>query len=313
MGLKTARLTIDRSLLPQKWNDLGVRFERQSVAKIKPSSHPADMVLMRPAGSLLSEEDALGPEPRWNCIMCGMKITANDGTGAQGSGLLVITAQRFIGMIENGVVAGGPPLALDTSGHVFCFTFRRDDVDSPHIKKHRLQPSEFTFRSKREVAMTFQLTVFSALAFIANGKTGYWYDKNMLHALSEEGRDGLLQNLASLPKEPLLDGLVITNRIVAASRTSGGAFDLEGVMGEKECALVAPSLTTVRRGPTVATASARVGCHYMSAARPDRRLGMPTSSVGHRCSLDADHLFCIAAAITGLATERIIRYRASVG
>jgi hypothetical protein len=96
-------------------------------------------------------------------------------------------------MIRNGAVAGGPPLALDTSGHVFCFTLRRDDVDSPHIKKHRLQPSEFTFRSKKELATAFQLTIFSAFAYIANGKMGYWHDKNMLHAISNEGREGLLQ------------------------------------------------------------------------------------------------------------------------
>ncbi len=194
MGLKAARLTIDRSLLPQRRNDLGVRFERQSIAKIKASSPPADMVLIRPAGSLLSEEDAVGPEPRARYILCGMELKAHDGTAAQGSGLLVITAQRFIGMIGNGVVAGGPPLALDTSGHAFCFTLRRDDVYSPHIKKHSLKPSEFTFRSKEELAVGFQLAVFAAWAFIGNGKMGYWHDKNMLQALSEEGREGLLQN-----------------------------------------------------------------------------------------------------------------------
>ena len=102
MGLKTARLTIDRSLLPQRRNDLGVRFERQSIAKIKASSPPADMMLIRPAGSLLSEEDAVGPEPRARYILCGMELKAHNGTAAQGSGLLVITAQRFIGMIETG-------------------------------------------------------------------------------------------------------------------------------------------------------------------------------------------------------------------
>lgn len=194
MGLKTARLTIDRSLLPQIRNDLGVRFERQSVAKIKTGSPPADMILIRPAGSLLSEEDAVGPEPRSNYIMCGMKLTVHDGTIAQGSGLLLITAQRFIGMIGKGVAAGAPPLALDTSGHAFCFTLRREDVDPPRIRKRRLQPSEFTFQSKKEAAAAFQFTVFSAAVFIANGKMGYWYDKNMLHALSEEGREGLLRN-----------------------------------------------------------------------------------------------------------------------
>jgi hypothetical protein len=88
MGLKTARLTIDRSLLPQRRDDLGVRFERQSVAKIKASDPPSDMVLIRPAGSLLSEEEAVGPEPRSNCIACGIKLTAHDGPAALGSGLL---------------------------------------------------------------------------------------------------------------------------------------------------------------------------------------------------------------------------------
>ena len=85
------------------------------------------------------------------------------------------------------------PIKRSWNGRV-CFTLRRDDVDSPHIKKHRLQPSEFTFRSKKELTATFQFKVFSALAFLANGKMGYWHDKNMLRALSEEGREGLLQN-----------------------------------------------------------------------------------------------------------------------
>jgi hypothetical protein len=124
--LKTARLTIDRSALPLNQSDLGIRFIRQSVKKIKASSPPADMVLIKPNGELLKEADKVGPEPRWRYVLCGMRLKALDGTAAQGSGLLVITAHRFIGMIEDGVVAGGPPLALNNSGHVFCFSVKRD-------------------------------------------------------------------------------------------------------------------------------------------------------------------------------------------
>jgi hypothetical protein len=193
MGLKTARLTIDRSLLPQRQSDLGIRLERQSVAKIKAGSAPADMVIVRPAAALLGAEDAVGPEPRSNYILCGMSVKALDGTAAQGKGLLVITAQRLIGMIDDGVVAGGPPLALNKSGHVFCFTLRRDEIQSPQVKKHRLTPSDFSFKSKEEVSTSFQLTIFAAMAYINNGKMGYWHDRNMLQALSEEGRKGLLQ------------------------------------------------------------------------------------------------------------------------
>ena len=102
MALKTARLTIDCSLLPQKSDKLGVRFDMRSVAKIKAGSSPSDMVLIRPAGMLLNAEEAIGPEPRWNCIICGIRIQALDGTNAQGRGQLLITGQRLIGMIENG-------------------------------------------------------------------------------------------------------------------------------------------------------------------------------------------------------------------
>ena len=97
-------------------------------------------------------------------------------------------------MIDNGTAAGGPPLSVGTSGSVFCFTFHRDDVYPPQVKKHRLTPSDFTFRSKEEQPVAFQLLVIAAMAYVANDKMGYWQDKNMLHSLSEEGRQGLLKS-----------------------------------------------------------------------------------------------------------------------
>jgi hypothetical protein len=194
MALKTAQLTIDRSLLPQKSDNLGIRFERHSVAKIKTASPPGDMVLIKPAGALLSAEEAVGPEPRWNYILCGMHLKAMDGTDVRGTGHLVITGQRFIGMIDSGTATGGPPLSVATSGNIFCFTCRRDDVYPPQVKKHRLTPSDFSFRSKEEQPVAFQLLVIAAMVYVANDKMGYWHDKNMLRSLSEEGRQGLLRS-----------------------------------------------------------------------------------------------------------------------
>ncbi len=193
MALKTASLTIDRSRLPQKWDDLGIRFELHSVAKIKADGPARDMVLLRPAGALLRAESAVGPEPRWNHILCGIRMKALDGTDVQGAGQLIITGQRFIGMVDSGTAAGGRKLSTNTTGAAFCFTFRRDDVYQPEITKHRLTPSDFAFRSKEPQPVAFRLQVFSAVAYVANDKMGYWYDKNMLHCLSEEGRRGLLQ------------------------------------------------------------------------------------------------------------------------
>jgi hypothetical protein len=194
MTLKTARLTVDRASLPLKSSDLGIRFERHSVAKIKAGSPPSDMVLIRPAGVLLGEEEAVGPEPRWNHIICGMQLQAMDGTNVQGKGQLIITGQRFIGMIDDGTAAGGPPLSMVTSGSIFCFTCHRDDVYPPQVKKHRLTPSDFSFRSREDQAIGFKLQIFMAMAYVANDKMGYWHDKNMLHILSEEGRQGMLKS-----------------------------------------------------------------------------------------------------------------------
>ncbi|HUC59719.1 MAG TPA: hypothetical protein VMA95_20130 [Streptosporangiaceae bacterium] len=193
MALKTAHLKIDRLLLPQKYDDLGVRFEHHAVATLKEGKPPADMVLIRPAGQLLGAEDAVGPEPRWNLLLCGMRIKARDGTDAQGQGQLLITGQRLIGMIDTGT-AGGSRLSADSSGSIFCFAFLRDDVYPPQVKKHRLTPSDFSFRSKEQQPVAFQMMVIAAMAYIANDKVGYWFDKNMLHALSDEGREGLLRH-----------------------------------------------------------------------------------------------------------------------
>jgi hypothetical protein len=193
MPLKTARLTIDRTLLPQKSDKLGIWFERRSVAKVKAGSPPSDMILVKPAGALLHEEEAVGPEPRWNNVLCGMLIKAIDGTEAHGQGQLLITGQRLIGMIDNGTASGGSPLSIGTSGNIFCFTCRRDDVYPPQVKKRRLTPSDFAFQSKQGQPVAFQLLVFAGAVYISNAKMGYWHDKNMLQALSEEGRQGLLR------------------------------------------------------------------------------------------------------------------------
>jgi hypothetical protein len=142
MSLKTARLTIDHGLLPQKSDKLGIWFERRSVAKIKAGSPPSDMILVKPAGALLGAEEAVGPEPRWNNVLCGMLIKATDGTEAHGQGQLLITGQRLIGMIDNGTASDGPPLSIGTSGNIFCFTCHRDDVYPPQVKKRRLMPSD---------------------------------------------------------------------------------------------------------------------------------------------------------------------------
>jgi hypothetical protein len=192
MTLKIARIKIDRASLPQQRSDLGVRFQRHTVTPIKNTRPPKDMVLILPASNLLAEDASVGPEPAWNHVLCGMKLRAGDGTEAQGTGQLLITGRRFIGMIDTGTAAGSAPLALETSGNVFCFTFDRDDVYAPKMDKHRLTPSDFSFRSKEELAVGFQFTVYSAAAYVANSKMSYWHDKNMLYALSDEGRQGLL-------------------------------------------------------------------------------------------------------------------------
>lgn len=206
MALKTARLMIDRNALPQKSVALGIRFERRCVAKIKADSPPSDMVLVRSAGALLSAEEAVGPEPSGYSILCGMRLTARDGTDVQGKGQLVITGRRFIGMIGSGTAAGGPPLSVERNGSVFCFTCHRDDVYPPQVKKRRLAPSDFTFLSKEEQPVAFQLLVFAAMVSIADDKMNYWHDKNMLHALSAEGGAKLLGGRSAGRAEPVAGG-----------------------------------------------------------------------------------------------------------
>jgi hypothetical protein len=191
--LKTARLVIDRDKLPQKYDELGIRFERHTVLKAE-GRGTTDMVLIRPAGALLSPDNSVGPEPRWNDILCGIQLKARDRTDVQGQGQLLITGQRLIGMVESGKVANGSPLSIGSSGNIFCFSCQRDDVYAPQIKKHRLTPSDFHFRSKEEQPVAFELLIFMAMGYVANDKVGYWHDKNMLHALSEEGRQGLLKS-----------------------------------------------------------------------------------------------------------------------
>jgi len=192
MSLKTALYTIDRDHLPVNATDLGARFVRQKIATIKADSPPKDMVLMVPASNLLTGENAVGPEPRFNTILCGLRLQTQDGNVAEGTGQVVITAQRLLGMVDYGTLTGGLPLSVEANRHVYCFTFHRDDVYPPNIKKHRLIPSEFSFRSKEEVEVSFLIMIFSAAAYVANGKMGYWHDKHMLNAFSHEGRQRLL-------------------------------------------------------------------------------------------------------------------------
>jgi hypothetical protein len=193
MSLKTADFTLNRNSLPAQRSDVGIRLVRQMVETIKASAPPADKVLVTPASNLLSENDAVGPEPRWNHLLCGIGLQLKNGTVAAGAGQFVITGRRFIGMIDSGTLTGSPALDVDTSGHIYCFTINRDDVYPPAIKKHRLKPSEFTFRSTEEQEVAFQLVIYAAWAYIANKKMNYWHDKNMLRAVSDEGRESLLR------------------------------------------------------------------------------------------------------------------------
>lgn len=193
MSLRTAELTVNRDSLPQQRSDLGIRLVRQTVEKVKTGVPPADKVLIMPAGNALSVDDAVGPEPRWNHLICGIGLQLKSGTVAAGEGQLVITGRRFIGMVDCGTLTGAPALDLETSGRVYCFTCNRDDVYAPAIKKHRLKPSEFTFRSKEEEEVAFQLVIYAAWVYIVNKKMNYWHDRNMLRAVSDEGRASLLR------------------------------------------------------------------------------------------------------------------------
>jgi hypothetical protein len=125
-----------------------------------------------------------------------MSLKALDGTNVEGGGQLVITGQRFIGMID--IVKGTSPrtsaISTTKSGSTFCFSLHRDDVYPPEVKKHLLTPSDFLFRSKEEQPVSFRFLVFAATAYIANDKMGYWQDKDMLRCLSEEGRQALLKS-----------------------------------------------------------------------------------------------------------------------
>ena len=112
---------------------------------------------------------------------------------AEGAGQLVVTGQRMIGMIESGTASSAPALALNSSGNVFCFTFHSDDVYAPEMKKRRLKPSDFSFRSKEGQMLGFQFLVFNAMISVPNGKTNYWLDKSTTFIMSAEGRQGLLR------------------------------------------------------------------------------------------------------------------------
>ncbi len=195
MGLKTAIYEIDCAALPQQSPFLGLRFERKSIITLKASSPPKDMMVITPATSLLSEEDSVGSEPYFKHIMCGIKLVVMNGTTAEGSGQLLITGHRIIGMIDTGKATNSPPLSPGPSSTVFCFAFHQDDAyPLTLVRKNRLMPSVFLFRGREELAVGFQCGIFAAVAFIANGKMGYWSDKSMLKTMSDEGRRSLLRN-----------------------------------------------------------------------------------------------------------------------
>jgi hypothetical protein len=192
MALQTARLRLDRSARPQPCKDLGIRFQLHSVASVRAGGPAQDMVLVLPSPELLDAEHAVGDEPSWNHLVCGLELRTKDGTVAQGSGQLLITGRRYIAMIDTGSVTGESPLTLSKEGDVYCFALLRDDVGAPAINKHMLTPADYTFRSKDDQALPFQFAVQGAAVCIANSKASYWHDKNMRRAISEEGRRDLL-------------------------------------------------------------------------------------------------------------------------
>lgn len=190
MALKTTRLPLGPSSMPYPCETLGVTLERESVTKIKGGT--SNMVLIRPSRKLLPESEAIGPEPRWHHVLCGLNLRLGDGTVEEGSGQLLITGRRVIGIIDEVLVPRSSG-ELSTPETAFCFTFLRDDVYPAEKKKNRFpKPSDFTFRSREEQPISFRLIVFSALGSVSSNQLHLWHDKNMIHALSDERRPYLL-------------------------------------------------------------------------------------------------------------------------
>jgi hypothetical protein len=184
VSLKTLTFTMELSGLPASSKELGVRFTREKVEQIKGGT--TEMVLFSPATKLLSEEDAVGPEPTFYRIMCGIDFKDGRGTAAQGTGQLLITPQRLIGMLADTGQAGGRQLGFSAGSVIFCFSCLRGDVGDPAVDRKRLKPSDFTFSSQPGLPVAFRFTVFAAFAAIANNKMSFWHDDKMEKALGED-------------------------------------------------------------------------------------------------------------------------------
>jgi len=191
MALKMTQLTLNRDSMPQHCKELGISVVRQSVVDLK--GNAKGMVLLRPAAQLLDEEDSVGPEPRFYFLLCGLQLKARNGSAANGSGQLVITGRRILGMITKGT-AGSKPFSLDETGDVFCFSINRSDVYAPQVKRRRLLPSDFSFRAKEESPIAFGLMVFSCMVNIVNSQMSYCDDRAIMNrAFSAEGEERLLR------------------------------------------------------------------------------------------------------------------------
>ena len=182
MTLKIAMIPARWDSQPQQSAELGVRLAARSVEGFK--GETKELVLIRPAANLLAASDAIGPEAKFWQMFCGLSLRLGDGTRKGGSGQLLITEQRFIGMLDQAVGDDGKPKEMDPPGAAYCFTFLRSDVYEPEVEKKRLKPSDFTFRSKEEQAISFRLTVFAAYASVSKDKLHYWHDKDTFRALS---------------------------------------------------------------------------------------------------------------------------------
>jgi len=192
MPLKSAQFTLKRESLPVQSRDLGVRFVLRTVKPPKASQAPVERVLMVPDTKAFRDGESVGPEPLYRHILCGAGLQTGNGTVVAGSGQMVITPQRLLFMVDDGDVNSKLKLDINSNGEVYCFYVLRDDVYEPEVKKKRLKPSEFFFRSKEEAPVSFRIAAYAAWAYVAGDHLGYWYDKNMLSALSDEGRQSLL-------------------------------------------------------------------------------------------------------------------------
>jgi hypothetical protein len=193
MTLTTAQFTLDTTSLPTQSKELGVLFVRRAVKGIKEGSPAVDRILMLPHREAFEDPDVVGPEPRWNHLVCGVGLETGDGKVVAGSGQMVITPQRYLFMVDDGDVNRNLKLDVNSTGNVYCFSVLREDVYDPEVKKKRLQPSQFFLRGKEEAPIKFRIAAYAAYAYIVSDHMGYWQDKSMIRALSEEGRQALLK------------------------------------------------------------------------------------------------------------------------